>query len=111
MQAAARRASRRAHAHTSRPTTAVAAPTYPVEVKPKPALIAIPPSHGTSALAALNAEWLDAAAIVCAPAATAIRCDSRLVPIAPLVPTPPTPPTREPTQERTRPGKAGGSPW
>src|SRR3546814_3083665 len=87
MQAAARRASRRAHAYTSSPTTAVAAPTYPVEVQPKPALIAIPPSHGPSALAALNAEWLDAAASVCAPAATAIRCACRIVASAPIVPT------------------------
>src|SRR3546814_3839971 len=79
--------SRRAHAYTSSPTTAVAAPTYPVEVQPKPALIAIPPSHGPSALAALNAELLDAAASVCAPAATAIRCACRIVASAPIVPT------------------------
>src|SRR3546814_5495887 len=61
--------------------------SYPVEVQPKPALIAIPPSHGPSALAALNAEWLDAAASVCAPAATAIRCACRIVASAPIVPT------------------------
>jgi hypothetical protein len=39
-----------------RPTTASEAPTQPVEVHPRPELIAAPPSQAPSALATLNAE-------------------------------------------------------
>lgn len=42
-------------AQTKRPASASAHPTQPVEVQPQPAAMAIPPSNGPSALAALNA--------------------------------------------------------
>jgi len=45
---------------------ASSAPTQPVAVQPKPAAIAAPPSQAPIALAVLNAEWLSAAASVCA---------------------------------------------
>ena len=47
----------------------------------------MPPSHGPSALAKLNAEWFDAAASVCASRATSIRCACNTVASAPIVPT------------------------
>lgn len=50
-------------------------------------MIAIPPSHGPSALAALNAAWWEAAASVCASRATSIRCDCSTGPSAPIVAT------------------------
>jgi hypothetical protein len=54
--APSRLASATAITQTAKPDRARAEPTRPVDVQPKPAAIAIPPSHGPSALAVLNAE-------------------------------------------------------
>jgi hypothetical protein len=51
-----------AMAQTAKPPSASPHPTHPVEVQPKPAAIAKPPSQGPSAFATLKAEWLSAAA-------------------------------------------------
>src|SRR5690606_41018011 len=54
------------------PATASAAPTRAREVQPHPADRARPPSQAPPALARLNAEWLEAAAIVGASFALAM---------------------------------------
>src|SRR5690606_40872380 len=54
------------------PATARAAPTRAGEVQPHPADRARPPSQAPPALARLNAEWLEAAAIVGASFALAM---------------------------------------
>src|SRR3984885_3657819 len=59
-------------ANTPRPPSANNVPTHPVDVHPYPAAMARPPVHAPSAFAILKAEWLRAAASVCASAATSI---------------------------------------
>ena len=58
----------------------------PVDVQPKPALIAKPPRNGPSALAALKALLLSAPAMVCASGATSISRTCSKVPMAPPMP-------------------------
>ena len=52
-----------------------------------PAAMATPPSQAPSALAMLKAEWLSAAASVCASPATSIKRICKAGPIATMVPT------------------------
>ena len=61
-----RRCSHNDAANTTIPPRASSTPTQPVDVQPSPPAMATPPSHAPSALAVLNAEWLSAAASVCA---------------------------------------------
>src|SRR5476651_161908 len=74
-------------AKIARPPSASNAPTQPVDAQPMPAEMVTPPSHAPKALAALNAEWFNAAASVWASPATSIRRVCRQGPSATRVPT------------------------